>query len=222
MNEVRFRLRDLAAKEVGMSKLFHESHRQLQRQFDTERLADRIEDRLYRERITDDDRAFIERMDMFFLATADAAGWPNCSYKGGAPGFVRVLNESTLMFPNYDGNGMYLSMGNATENAHVGLLFIDFENQKRLRVNGIAQIAPAEAAVPPYPEAQFIVKVSVRQVFPNCPRYIHKMQRIESSKFVPRPAVRTPVPGWKRMDWACDVLPAGDAARIPEDQSPPS
>jgi uncharacterized protein len=203
-----------------MSKLFHESHRRLQRQFDTERLADRIEERLFRERITDDDRAFIERMDMFFLATADAAGRPNCSYKGGDPGFVRVLNESTLMFPNYDGNGMYISMGNAAENSHVGLLFIDFENQKRLRVNGIAQIAPAAAADPPYPEAQFIVMVSVRQVFPNCPRYIHKMQRIEASKFVPRPAVRTPVPGWKRMDWACDVLPAGDPARTPQDPLP--
>jgi predicted pyridoxine 5'-phosphate oxidase superfamily flavin-nucleotide-binding protein len=205
-----------------MSKLFHESHRQLQRQFDTERLADRIEERLFREFLTDDDRAFIGRMDMFFLATADAAGRPNCSYKGGDPGFVRVLNETTLMFPNYDGNGMYISMGNTVENADVGLLFIDFEKQKRLRVNGVAQIAPAVAADPPYPEAQFIVKVSVRQVFPNCPRYIHKMQRIESSKFVPRPAVRTPVPGWKRMDWACDVLPAGDSARIPEDPLPPS
>jgi uncharacterized protein len=199
-----------------MSKLFHESHRRLQRQFDTARLADRIEERLVREHITDDDRAFIERVDMFFLATADAAGRPNCSYKGGDPGFVRVLNESWLIFPNYDGNGMYLSMGNVAENAHVGLLFIDFENQKRLRVNGVAQMAPAAEADPPYPEAQFIVKVHVRQIFPNCPRYIHKMQRIEPSQFVPRATVHTPVPGWKRMDWACDVLPTGDPARVPE------
>jgi uncharacterized protein len=204
-----------------MSKLFHESHRQLQRQFDTVRLADRIEERLFRERITEDDRAFIARMDMFFLATADAAGRPNCSYKGGDPGFVRVVNDQTLIFPNYDGNGMYISMGNTTENPHVGLLFIDFENQKRLRINGIAEIAPAEAADPGYPEAQFIVKVSVRQVFPNCPRYIHKMQLVERSKFVPRPMLRTPVPGWKRMEWAADALPAADPARVPED-SPPS
>jgi len=204
-----------------MSKLFQESHRQLQRQFDTVRLADRIEERLFRERITEDDRAFIGRMDMFFLATADAAGRPNCSYKGGDPGFVRVVNDQTLIFPNYDGNGMYISMGNTTENPHVGLLFIDFENQKRLRINGIAEIAPAEAADPPYPEAQFIVKVSVRQVFPNCPRYIHKMQLVERSKFVPRPMLRTPVPGWKRMEWAADALPAADPARAPED-SPPS
>jgi predicted pyridoxine 5'-phosphate oxidase superfamily flavin-nucleotide-binding protein len=200
-----------------MSKLFGDSQRRLQREFDTERLADRIEGKLFREQITPDDQAFIERMDMFFLATADAAGHPNCSYKGGDPGFVRVLDPHTLVFPNYDGNGMYISMGNAMENEHVGLLFIDFENQKRLRLNGIARIEAAAAITPAYPEAQFIVKVAVRQVFPNCPRYIHKMQLVERSKFVPRASVKTPVPGWKRMEWACDVLPAGDPATLPDD-----
>jgi uncharacterized protein len=203
-----------------MSRLYRDSHRQLQRKFDTQRLADRLEQRLFRDHLTADDRAFIEALDMFFLATADASGQPNCSYKGGDPGFVRVLDDSTLVFPNYDGNGMYLSMGNASENPHVGLLFIDFGKQKRLRVNGVASIAPAVSVTPPYPEAQFVVRVTVRQVFPNCPRYIHKMQRVEASKFVPRPAVPTPVPAWKRMDWACDVLPAGDPARIPEDGAP--
>ena len=201
-----------------MSKLYTDSHRRLQQEFDTERLADRIEERLLRDHITSDDRAFIERRDMFFLATADAAGRPNCSYKGGDPGFVRVLDEHTLAFPNYDGNGMYLSMGNAAENAPVGLLFIDFANQKRLRVNGTALIVPAEAFEPPFPEAQFVVQVAVLQVFPNCPRYIHKLQLMERSKFVPRPAVATPVPGWKRMDWASDVLPSRDPARNPEGQ----
>jgi predicted pyridoxine 5'-phosphate oxidase superfamily flavin-nucleotide-binding protein len=199
-----------------MSKLFGDSQRRLQRAFDTERLADRIEQRLFREHITADDRAFIERLDMFFLATTDAGGHPNCSYKGGDPGFVRVPDEHTLVFPNYDGNGMYLSMGNVAATAQVGLLFIDFENQKRLRVNGTATIEPANAVEPVYPEAQFVVRVAVRQVFPNCPRYIHKLQLVERSKFVPREAVPTPVPGWKRMDWACDVLPAGDPARTPE------
>ena len=205
-----------------MSKLFGDSQRRLQRQFDTERLADRIEQRLFREQLTADDRAFIERLDLFFLATADAAGRPNCSYKGGDPGFVRVLDERTIVFPNYDGNGMYISMGNAAENPHFGLLFVDFENQKRLRVNGTAQLAAAGTVDPPYAEAQFVVRVDVRQVFPNCPRYIHKMQRIEASKYVPRPAAATPVPGWKRMDWARDVLPAGDPARLPEDPEPPA
>jgi uncharacterized protein len=196
-----------------MSNLFGEGQRQLQREFDTERLADRIEERLCRDHITPDDRVFIARMNMFFLATADAAGHPNCSYKGGEVGFVRVVDPKTMIFPNYDGNGMYISTGNTVENPHVGLLFIDFENQKRLRINGVAHIEPASAASPPYPEAQFVVKVEVLQVFPNCPRYIHKMQLVEQSKFVPRAAVVTPVPGWKRMDWACDVLPATDPAR---------
>lgn len=199
-----------------MSRLFHASHRQLQRQFDTERLADRIEQRLCNDRLSDDDRGFIMRRDMFFLATADASGQPNCSYRGGDPGFVRALDATTLMFPNYDGNGMYLSMGNVSENAQVGLLFIDFENQQRLRVNGSAQLLPASAAQPPYPEAQFVVQVRVTQVFPNCGRYIHRMQRVEPSKFVPRPATPTPVPNWKRSDWASDVLPATDPARQPD------
>jgi predicted pyridoxine 5'-phosphate oxidase superfamily flavin-nucleotide-binding protein len=199
-----------------MSKLYGDSHRRLQKEFDTERLADRIEQRLFREQLTAEDRAFIERMDMFFLATADAAGRPNCSYKGGDPGFVRALDDRTLVFPSYDGNGMYLSMGNTLENAHVGLLFIDFENQKRLRVNGTARIEAAESLEPAFPEAQFVVRVRVRQVFANCPRYIHKFQLVERSKFVPRAAAQTPVPSWKRMDWASDVLPAGDRARDPE------
>jgi predicted pyridoxine 5'-phosphate oxidase superfamily flavin-nucleotide-binding protein len=199
-----------------MSRLYDESHRKLQREFDTERLADRIEERLWRDHVTDDDRLFIEQRDMFFLATADAAGRPNCSYKGGDPGFVRVMDPRIVLFPNYDGNGMFLSMGNAMQTGHVGLLFIDFENQKRLRLNGSARIMPAASIDPPYAEAQFVVEVTVRDVFPNCPRYIHKLQTVERSRFVPRPSAPTPVPNWKRMDWACDVLPAGDPGRLPE------
>ena len=207
-----------------MSKLYGDKHRELQRLFDTERLADRIEERLYRQQITPDDRIFIESLDMFFLATADAEGHPSCSYKGGAPGFVRVIDPRTLMFPNYDGNGMYLSMGNAMANPHVGLLFIDFEKRKRLRLNGTARLAPAETAVPAYAEAQFVVMVEVREVFPNCPRYIPQMRRVEPSPFVPRAEVATPVPAWKRMDWACDVLPKDDPAGLAGDPktNPPS
>jgi predicted pyridoxine 5'-phosphate oxidase superfamily flavin-nucleotide-binding protein len=198
-----------------MSKLYRPSHRELQARYDTARLADRIEATLFRERFTAEDRAFIERLDMFFLATADAEGRPSCSFKGGDPGFVRVSGESELVFPCYDGNGMFLSMGNAAENPSVGLLFIDFESPKRLRVNGTAQLAPPESVSPPYFEAQFIVRVAVRQIFPNCPRYVPKLHRVEPSKFVPHAGTVTPVPGWKRSDWAKDVLPAGDPGRDP-------
>ncbi len=196
-----------------MSELYGENHRALQREFDTERLADRIEERLVRDHITPDDKEFIERLAMFFLATVDKTGQPSCSYKGGDLGFVRVFDPQTLVFPNYDGNGMYLSMGNARDNPAIAMLFIDFENRRRLRVNGTARIEAANAITPVYPEAQFVVKVTVRQVFPNCPRYIHKMQMVERSPFVPQNAVPTPIPGWKRSDWACDVLAKNDPAR---------
>jgi hypothetical protein len=151
---------------------------------------------------------------MFFLATADADGHPQCSYKGGDPGFIRVLDERTVAFPNYDGNGMYLSMGNVLENPHVGMLFIDFVSPRpsRLRLNGIASIDEHDALIAEYPAVQFIVRVRATQVFPNCPRYIHQMQLVQRSRFVPRADRETPIPAWKRADWACDVLPRDDPA----------
>src|SRR3954470_11793284 len=196
-----------------MSAIYHEGSRGLQDRFDTRRIADRIEEVLLSDEISPHDKAFIESRDMFFLATADDAGLPNCSYKGGEPGFVRVVDEHTVAFPNYDGNGMYLSMGNALVKAHVGLLFVDFvsERPSRLRLNGLATVDERDELMAAYPEAQFVVRVRATQVFPNCPRYIHRMALVERSRFVPRAGVETPVPAWKRADWACDVLPARDA-----------
>jgi predicted pyridoxine 5'-phosphate oxidase superfamily flavin-nucleotide-binding protein len=193
--------------------MFHDGSRSLQDRFDTRRLADRIESRLVHDRITDDDRAFIEARDMFFLATADAEGRPNCSYKGGDPGFVRVVDDRTIAFPNYDGNGMYLSTGNVLENPEVGILFIDFQRGHRMRLNGTARVELDDPLAAEYPEAQFVVRVAAREVFPNCPRYIHRMQEVERSAFVPRAGCQTPTPDWKRADFARDVLPAGDPAQ---------
>jgi predicted pyridoxine 5'-phosphate oxidase superfamily flavin-nucleotide-binding protein len=195
---------------------YHDGSRRLQDRFDTRRLADRLDDRFVQQPVIDaEDKAFIERMDMFFLATADAAGRPQCSYKGGDPGFVRVLDERTVAFPNYDGNGMYLSMGNLLVNPEVGLLFVDFtaERPSRLRVNGNASIDERDELLPSWPGAQFVVRVHATQVFPNCPRYIHRMALVERSRFVPHEDAPPPVPDWKRTDWACDVLPADDPAR---------
>ena len=193
--------------------VYHEGSRRLQDRFDTRRLADRLEDVKVRDFIDERDRAFIEACDMFFIATADAEGRPNCSYKGGEPGFVRVVDEHTIAFPNYDGNGMYLTWGNALVNPHVGLLFISFEHGRRMRLNGEASIDPEDELVASYPEAQFVVRVRAREVFPNCPRYIHRYELVERSRFVPRAEAETPVPDWKRSDWAHDVLPDGDPAR---------
>ena len=195
-----------------MSALYEDSHRRLQQQFDTQRLADRIEQRLFRSALTDEDRAFIERLDLFFLATVNSRGEPSCSYKGGDPGFVRVLDARTIAFPCYDGNGMYLSMGNVAGTGHVGMLFIDLTSPKRLRVNGTARIEPPEYVEPRFAQAQLVVVVAIREVFPNCPRYIHKYALVERSQFVPREGTNPPIPKWKQMDWARDVLPHNDPA----------
>ena len=196
-----------------MPPLYSDAARALQDRHDTRRLADRLAEVTVHDRFTASDRAFIERLDMFFLASVDAAGQPTCSYKGGDPGFVSVIDEQTLAFPNYDGNGMYLSMGNVAATHAVGLLFIDLERQNRMRVDGTATIEFGDPLLARHPEAQFIVRVRAERIYPNCPRYIHKYQLVERSAFVPRPAVSTPIPGWKRSDWAADVLPAGDPAR---------
>ncbi len=195
-----------------MSDIYHAGNRQLQEQFDTRHLADRVGE-IVKDCIDEHDRAFIERMDMFFLATVDEQGHANCSYKGGEPGFVTVVDEHTIAFPNYDGNGMYLSMGNVLKTRQVGMLFIDFENQWRMRVNGEAAIDADDPLMATYPEAQFIVRVNTREVFPNCPRYIHQYKLVQRSKFVPKSECQTPVPAWKTGGWVDDVLPAADIAR---------
>jgi predicted pyridoxine 5'-phosphate oxidase superfamily flavin-nucleotide-binding protein len=196
-----------------MPGIYHEGHRRLQDRFDTRRLAERLDERIVRDRLTDKDKEFIDRLDMFFLATADGEGRPNCSYKGGDPGFVRVLDERTVAFPSWDGNGMFLSAGNMLTNPHVGMLFIDFERQSRLRLNGTASIDEQDPLLGEYASAQLVVRVHVREVFPNCPRYIHKLQAVERSAYVPRADCTPPVPDWKRSDLARDVLPANDPAR---------
>lgn len=198
-----------------MGSGFHDGSRSFQDRFDTRSLADRIDGLLVHDQISSDDRAFIQARDMFFLATADAEGRPTCSYKGGEPGFVQVLDPSTLVFPNYDGNGMYLSTGNVLVNPHVGMLFIDFERGHRMRLEGEASINLDDPLRSNYPEAQFVVRVQARTVYPNCPRYIHRYQLVRRSRFVPHEDCPTPVPEWKRSDWAFDALPAADPARDP-------
>ena len=194
-----------------MSELYTAANRQLQDQFDTRRLADRLEERIVHHTLSEADRAFLEGVDMFFLATADADGKPQCSYKGGEPGFVRALDDHTIAFPTYDGNGMFLSLGNLLANPHVGILFIDFVNQRRLRLNGVASLDAADPLLRDYAEAQLIVRVRITDVFPNCPRYVHNMQLVERSQFVPRDGCETPEPEWKSKDWVRDVLPATPA-----------
>ncbi len=190
--------------------MYHDGMRRLQDARDTRALADRLEQVTVRATFAEEDRAFIERCAMFFIATSDAHGHPDCSYKGGLPGFVRVLDDRTLAIPDYDGNGMYRSWGNVLVNPHVGLLFLDFENQKRIRVNGTAQLNENDSLRSEYPGSVFIIRVTATRIFPNCPRYIHRMQLVEYSVYAPRPVYTPPVPAWKTFDVFRDSLPARD------------
>ncbi len=190
-----------------MTDMYHGGARELQDRFDSRRIADRLEQITVHDRFTDDDRAFIERCSMFLLATADADGWPDCSYKGGLPGFVRVADDQTLAFPSYDGNGMFRSLGNTVVNSRVGMLFIDFEHPNRMRVNGTASLHDDDTLLDAFEGAQLVVRVRVERIFPNCPRYIHRMQLVEHSVYAPCPGHVPPTPEWKDMDVFRDYLP---------------
>src|SRR6201982_3672872 len=171
-----------------MSRLYGPNHRALQDRFDQRRLADNVEKRVLVTEITAEHKAFIESRDMFWLATIDPQGRPTVSYKGGEAGFVRVLDGKTLAFPCYDGNGMFYSMGNLLGNCHVGMLFINFEKPHRLRLQGFASVNDGDPLLKEYAEAQLVVRVMVTEIFRNCPRYVHRYNKIQSSEFVPRSA----------------------------------
>lgn len=196
-----------------MSQMYSAQHRALQDAFDTRRLADLLEAGFIVKEVDDHAKAFIEARDMFFLSTIDHNGQPTVSYKGGDPGFVRVVDSRTIAFPFYDGNGMFYSWGNIAGNPKVGMLFIDFATPYRVRVQGTAQVDMNDALMMDYTEAQGIVRVTVDGLWPNCPRYVHRMEKVKSSRYVPRANCETPLAGWKRIDIVQDALAARDQGK---------
>lgn len=196
-----------------MSRLFGETHRQVQDAQGTRQLADRIEEIACKTEIDDDAKGFIESLDMFFLSSVDHHGRPTVSYKGGSPGFVRVLDAQTLIFPIYDGNGMQLSVGNMVGNAEVGLLFISFERPHRIRLQGRSSVSKDPALLAHYHEAEFVVKVTLSELWQNCPRYIHRYTRDSASRYVPKAACETPLAEWKRLEFVQDVISETDAQK---------
>jgi uncharacterized protein len=186
---------------------YHQGNRAFQDEFGSRRLADRLAERS-RSAFSDDDKSFVESCSYFFIATADASGHPDCSFKGGAPGFVRVTGPSELAFPDYDGNGMFKSLGNLAINPHVGLLFIAMHGSpKRLRINGRARIDRDDPLLHGTVGAQMIVRVEASVIFPNCPRYIPSMMLTEPSVYIPRAGVIPVEPAWKGFDSFRDVVP---------------
>ncbi len=196
-----------------MTSLYSDEHRALQEKFGTTKLADLLDTKWVHDAIAVEERAFIEACDMFFLSTVDPDGMPTVSYKGGPTGFVKVLDDNTLVFPGFDGNGMFLSMGNLAGQGKVGLLFVDFEKPNRLRVQGTATLLTDDPLMADYTEAKYLVRVAVTKVWVNCPRYIHRFTKVDQSKYVPRPNIETPLASWKRLDMVQDALPPADHAR---------
>jgi len=187
--------------------MYHREQRELQDRFDTRRLADRLEDVKVHPQLSPSDAQFVASREIVFLATCDPDGQPTCSVKAGPPGFIRVVDPGTLLLPWYDGNGMFLTAGNVAATARIGLLLIDFEAPRRLRLEGDAELVDDPEVVGAFPGAQFAVRVRLRRAYPNCPRYIPRYQLVERSMYIPQEGRAAPTPDWKRADWARDVLP---------------
>lgn len=195
-----------------MSELYGAEHRRLQQAFDTKKLADRVNEMIVLSEITPQHQAFVESRDMFFLSSIDHRGYPTCSYKGGTPGFLRVVDSKTLAFPSYDGNGMFLSMGNIKANDKIGMLLIDFETPHRVRIHGTASIDKEDPLMKDFNGSELVVRVTITEIFVNCPRYIHTYQRTQTSKYVPQADFERPLtPQWKRIDAVQDALPERDS-----------
>ena len=196
-----------------MSIYYGESQRALQAQFGTTRMADRIEQLASHNEFNDDAKGFIENCEMFFLTSINDKGQPTVSYKGGDIGFVKALDSNTLIFPSYDGNGMFSSMGNIAANANIGMLFISFEMPHRIRVQGTASISQDATLLAHYKEADFVVTVKLEELWQNCPRYIPKYEKVRNSRYVPSADCETPLAEWKRVDLLQDVLPPADLVK---------
>ena len=178
------------------------AQRKMQSDNESTKLADTIFHAVVTEELQPEQIGFIASRDFFFLSTVDAEGQPSVSYKGGPVGAVHVISPTQLAFPNYDGNGMFLSLGNIAETAKIGLLFIDFETPNRLRVQATASMHRDDVLLSNYPGAIAVVRARVDKVFLNCARYIHKHQRIETSPYIPNETGQQPFPTWKRIDFS--------------------
>jgi len=118
--------------------------------------------------------ARLETAPFFFLATSDDKGNCDCSFKGGGAGLIKVISQTQIAFPDFDGNGAFMSIGNILLNPHVGLLFIDFTDGARLRINGGATLHETGNILTLFPKAARVILVDIEQVVPNCAKHIPK------------------------------------------------
>lgn len=185
--------------------------RDLQDHFDTRRLADRLTEITVNEMLDERAKGLIEHLSYFFLSTVDRDGFPDVSYKGGNPGWVKIVDDRTLRFPSYDGNGMYRSLGNIVDTGKVAMLFIRQDDQAgRVRVHGTATVLTDDETLAGFHGSEAVVEVTVGRAFVNCPRYVHDLAKGETSPYAPAPGYEPPLPEWKQWDRFADVLPRQD------------
>jgi uncharacterized protein len=195
---------------------YTQRQKDIQAKYGTEKLARTVEAAIVWDSVAGPNQEFIESRDFFFLSTVDGEGRPTVSYKGGNVGLVRVRDDKTLMFPSYDGNGMFKSLGNIADTSKVGMLFIDFVTPNRVRVQGQARLFSDHPDIVFWPGAIGVVEVVVESCFLNCARYIHKHARVETSPYVPAKDGSQPHPSWKQINFVQDSLTSGDQARTKE------
>lgn len=192
-------------------EFYHEGMRTLQDRYEGRDVADRLHEHRVQSEFQETDRALIESAPFFFLATASDET-VDCSFKGGAPGFVKVTGANTLEWPDYDGNRMYRSLGNIAQNPLIGMLFFRFDGHlydghaARLRINGRAEIDDSPEAIKHLPGAKRLVRVRVEHVFPNCPRYIPTLEMTAVSEYAPRKDYIPPDPQWKSRPMVKDIF----------------
>lgn len=186
---------------------YTDAQRKLQDENGTTKLSHAVIQAIVRDALEDYHVDYIQSRDYFFLSTVTAEGDPTVSYKGGPVGFVKHLGDNTLVFPNYDGNGMWLSMGNIDAASKIGMLFMDFETPWRIRVQGDAKISKDPELMAYFPGCNMVAVVDVTRVFQNCARMIHKHKRVEAqSVYVPDANGKQPFPAWKRIAPIQDFL----------------
>jgi predicted pyridoxine 5'-phosphate oxidase superfamily flavin-nucleotide-binding protein len=156
--------------------------------------ADRFYDQQMCDRLNDGMHEFIGRMEMAFIATAAGNGECDASFRAGPPGFVRVLDERTIAWPEYRGNGVMASAGNIAENPYVGILFVDFVRDLiGLHVNGSAELLDTEGFGRRFPDAEEIdivpgrrperwIVVDVEEAYVHCSKHIPKLQPVPRTR----------------------------------------
>lgn len=184
--------------------MYSEGSRTLQDRYNARPTADLIKKATTVSSFDDDNfgyKAFIEEASYFFLATSSGEN-TDCSFKGGPKGFVKITGPNTVVFPDYDGNRMYKSLGNIIDNPNIGMLFLRFDNEEgsrylRVRINGTATVHDDHPLKDEFPGAKRIVEVETKFIYLNCPRYIPEMTLVEQSAHIPEAGKEQPVPGWK-------------------------